>query len=143
MNIKTTYSIVSLVLITARAACGSLRHRDTDNTVTRSGLGTVQSIDEIKKDDKALIGTIAGAVVGGVVGSQIGAGRGKTLGTIAGTAGGAIAGHEIEQHINKDHDYKLTIKMDDGTYQTVVQNTDNGLRSGDRVEVNQGRLVRF
>lgn len=140
MTLKLLTTLFSLFIVTILAACGTTDRRENNNI--SSGYGTIQSIDSAKRDPNNLIGTIAGAVVGGVVGSQIGAGRGKTVATIAGTAGGAVAGHEIQKRTSKSDDVKVSVNMDDGSYQTIVQDSDSGLRVGDRVKIDQGRVTR-
>lgn len=140
MAVKFLAPLFAIFVVTILTACGTTDRRD--NNTGSSGYGTIQSIDSAKKDRNNLIGTIAGAVVGGVVGSQIGAGRGKTVATIAGTAGGAVAGHEIQKRTSKNDDVKVSVKMDDGSYQTINQGSDSGLRVGDRVEIDQGRITR-
>lgn len=122
------------------SACSTTERRETNSAI--AGYGTVQSIDIERRDSNNLIGTIAGAVVGGVVGSQIGQGRGKTLGTIVGTAGGAVAGNQIEKRVKQQDRFKIGVAMDNGGYQTLVDDRDQGLRVGDRVQVDQGRLIR-
>jgi outer membrane lipoprotein SlyB len=141
MNFKKLTMLVGFLITTALGAC-STPDRNEHARVT-TGAGVVDRVEVVKKDSNAVVGTIAGAVIGGVLGSQVGGGRGKTIGTIAGTAGGAIAGHEIQKRINKDEQVKLIIRMNDGSYQTIIQDTDAGVREGDRVQIERGRVVRL
>lgn len=109
------------------------------------GYGVVQSIDLVMQERSGIgAGTIAGAVIGGIVGNQVGGGAGNTAATVLGAAGGAYAGHELEkrnqQQINA---YKFTIRMNDGTYQTVTQTSNPDIRVGDRVQVDNGVARRF
>ncbi|MDO9164679.1 MAG: glycine zipper 2TM domain-containing protein [Rhodoferax sp.] len=115
-----------------------------------AGYGVVQSIELVKPASTGIggtgigAGTIAGAVVGGIVGSQVGQGQGKTAATVIGAAGGAYAGHELEKRSQQQADaYKLTIRMNDGSYQTVTQTTSGGIRVGDRVKVENGVAQRY
>lgn len=110
-----------------------------------SGYGVVQSIELVKQDSGGIgIGTIAGAVVGGVLGSQVGQGRGQTAATIGGAAAGAYAGHELEKRQKQTADaYKFTIRMDNGSYQTLMQSTSANFRVGDRVKIENGVLQRY
>lgn len=112
--------------------------------------GVVQSIDLVRQDNTGIggsgigVGAIAGAVVGGVVGSQVGKGRGNTAATVIGAAGGAYAGHEIEKRNQQQSDaYKLTIRMQDSSYQTVMQSTTGDIRVGDRVQIDNGVARRY
>jgi outer membrane lipoprotein SlyB len=115
-----------------------------------SGYGVVQSIELVKQGDDGIagsgigLGTIAGAVVGGVVGNQVGSGRGNTAATVIGAAGGAYIGHELENRQQQKPDaHKVTIRLEDGSYQAVTQSTNAGLRVGDRVRMENGVLQRY
>lgn len=114
------------------------------------GYGVVQSIELVRQDNAGIggsgvgVGAIAGAVVGGVVGHQIGAGRGNTAATVLGAAGGAYAGHELEKRSQQQSDaYKFTIRMQDGSYQTLTQTQNPDLRVGDRVRIENGVVQRY
>lgn len=114
-----------------------------------SGYGSVQSIELVQQNSNNNssnigLGTLAGAVVGGVVGNQVGAGRGNTVATVAGAAGGAYVGHQLEKGHQQTVDaYKITVRMDDGSYQAQTQNSSNGLRVGDRVRFENGIVQRY
>ncbi len=114
------------------------------------GHGVVQSIELVQHENSGIagssigIGTIAGAVIGGVIGNQVGSGRGNTVATVAGVAGGAYVGHELENRQQQKSDaYKITVRMDDGSYQASMQSTDSGFRVGDRVRFKNGSLQRY
>ncbi|NMG73976.1 glycine zipper 2TM domain-containing protein [Aromatoleum diolicum] len=115
-----------------------------------SGYGVVSSIELMEQDNTGRaggigLGTIAGAVVGGVVGNQVGSGSGNTAATVIGAAGGAYIGHELEnrQQAPRDDAYKVTISMDDGSYQSMIVNTNTSFRVGDRVRIRNGILQRY
>jgi len=114
-----------------------------------TGYGVVQSIELVRQENSGNtgssvgLGTIAGAVVGGIVGNQVGAGRGNTVATVAGAAGGAYVGHELENRKTQTTDaYKITVRMEDGSYQSLIQNSNGNLRVGDRVRVENGAVRR-
>lgn len=118
-----------------------------------SGYGVVHSIDLVQGTTANTgiggsgigIGAIAGAVVGGVLGNQVGGGTGKTVATVAGAAGGAYVGNKIEksQQQKTADAYNITVRMNSGSYQTFTQNTNTGLRVGDRVRIDNGNLQRY
>ena len=114
-----------------------------------SGYGVVQSIEVVRGNNGIAgssvgLGTIAGAVVGGIVGNQIGAGRGNTVATVAGAAGGAYVGHQLENRQQQNPDaYRVTVNMEDGSYQSLMQSTNTDLRVGDRVRVDNGVVQRY
>jgi outer membrane lipoprotein SlyB len=62
--------------------------------------------------------------------------------TVIGAAGGAYVGHELEKRQQQADTYKVTIRMNNGTYQTLMQSTNAGFRVGDRVRIDDGVLRR-
>jgi outer membrane lipoprotein SlyB len=111
-----------------------------------SGYGVVQSIERVQQTNDGIagsgigLGTVAGAVVGGIAGSQVGSGRGSTVATLIGTGGGAYLGHELENRYGRQNEevYRITVRMENGTQQTLIQGTDVSFRVGDRVWVANG-----
>ncbi len=118
---------------------------------TYSGYGVVQSIDLVQQQPSTGIGgtgigvgAIAGAVVGGILGNQVGGGVGNTAATVLGAAGGAYAGNEVEKRNQQQvNAYKFTIRMNDGSYQTLTQSTNADVRVGDRVVIENGSARRY
>lgn len=112
------------------------------------GYGSVYAIDLIRPEQRDGIGigvgAIAGAVIGGLIGNQVGEGNGNTAATVIGAAGGALIGHQIEKANQPQGDqFRLTIRMENGAYQTLIQNTDFvDLRIGDRLHIDEGGAVR-
>jgi outer membrane lipoprotein SlyB len=104
--------------------------------------GTVESIRAVElKGDATGLGAAAGGVTGAVVGNQIGRGHGNTAMTIIGAAGGAFAGNEIEKNMKKHYAYRVTVRMDDGSYRTVSQATAPTVAVGGRVRIANGALI--
>ena len=143
-------SAVILVSLLSLSACNVLDHR-ADNasntrsqTSTYSGIGTVTAVDVVKGDDPGLVGALIGAIGGGVLGSQIGDGRGKTLATIAGTVGGAVAGREVQRRYgSRDNVHKVTVLMENGSYQTIAMDSNPELSVGNRVRIADGHVYRY
>lgn len=88
------------------------------------------------------LGAIAGGVVGGLLGHQVGGGTGKDIATIAGAVGGGYAGHQIEKKVKTAKHYEITVRMDDGSSRTMVQETAPAFAVGDKVKITDGALVR-
>jgi outer membrane lipoprotein SlyB len=133
--------LVSLGLAACSTSPGGYGTSSTgiDSSQVRSGYGTVETVQTVDRNNPGIMGAIGGAVVGGLIGNQIGSGRGNTAATIAGAAGGAIAGREVERRVRSGADlFKIFVRMDDGTYQAVAQETQPALRPGDRVRVENG-----
>lgn len=136
--------------VAALAACGTPSQTvSQDGTPVRStattatGYGVVQAIDVVPRERAGIgLGTAAGAVLGGVLGNQVGGGSGRTAATVAGVAGGALAGRAMEQgRAQQGEVYRVTILMDNGAVQTMVQETPPGLRVGERVRLSNGVIV--
>jgi len=108
-------------------------------------VGTVDRIEVIgKKDPNNIAGTVIGGIIGGLIGHQIGGGTGNTVATIAGAAGGAYAGNQVQSRKRADHEtFRVTVRMDNGSYQTVTQENIMDLRTGDRVRVDGNNISRY
>ena len=104
--------------------------------------GTVERIEVLEVSGQSSGGgAVLGGIVGGVLGNQVGKGDGKKAATVAGAVGGAVAGNAIEKRSVK-HDYRITVRMDDGRRVTVTQPTISAnLREGSVVRVDNGRAV--
>ena len=107
--------------------------------------GTVERIEVVnRKDPNNIFGTVVGGIVGGLIGHQIGGGSGQTAATIIGAAGGAYAGNQIQQRQRADHEsFRVTVRFDDGTYQTIEEKNFVDLRTGDRVRVEGNTITRL
>ena len=113
-----------------------------------SGYGYVDSVEVIPASGTTGpgIGAVGGAVVGGVLGNQIGSGSGRAAATVGGAVAGGVIGHQIEKHVKgpaQAAQYRYRVRMDDGSYQTYAQDFDAGVRAGDRVRVDNGRVYRL
>lgn len=155
-------SVIALAAVLTLGACantyppantsssGSAYPQSTPSSRVYSEYGVVQSIDLVRADNAGIagsgigVGAIAGAVVGGIVGNQVGGGSGKTAATVLGAAGGAYAGHELEKRNQTQSDgYRFTIRLQDGSYQTVTQSSNADIRVGDRVRIDNGVARRY
>lgn len=105
--------------------------------------GTVDSVRIIEQAGEASgVGMIAGGLLGGLLGHQVGHGSGNTAATIIGAAGGVYAGHQVEKGMKKGARYDIGVRMSDGTLRTVTYDTDPGFKTGDKVRIVDGKLVR-
>ena len=105
--------------------------------------GTVSAITPITQQGEGTgLGAIAGGILGGVIGNQIGGGSGKDVARIAGIAGGAYAGHQVEKSQRTHTAYEITVRYDnDGTTQRFQENAQPIWQVGDKVRVENGRIV--
>lgn len=115
----------------------------TTTTSSATGYGVIQAIDVVPREQAGIgVGTVAGAVVGGVLGSQVGSGTGRTAATVAGVAGGALAGRELEKSARgADQIYRVAVRMDNGSVQTLMQDVPPGVQVGERVRLDNGVIV--
>jgi len=103
--------------------------------------GTVESIREIEKPGQAGgVGAVAGGLLGGLLGNQMGNGRGRDVMTVVGAVGGAVAGHQVEKNVKKAKTYEITVRFEDGTTQTIAQETTPAWRTGDKVRFVNNQL---
>lgn len=146
-------SVMALAAVLALGACADMNTSNSANTYPQptnssrvyTEYGVVQSIDLVRQGGSGVGGgAILGAVVGGILGNQVGGGDGKTAATVIGAAGGAYAGNELEKRNQQKVDaFKLTIRMRDGSYQTLTQTSNADIRVGDRVRVENGVAQRY
>jgi outer membrane lipoprotein SlyB len=151
----TVFGVIALL---ALGGCETMGGPSSPGSATQgsaySGFGVVHSIELVQQAAAGStgiggsgvgVGTVAGAVVGGVLGHQVGSGRGQTIATVAGAAGGAYVGHQIEsgQKQQSADAYRFTVRMDSGSFQTLMQDTNAGLRVGDRVRIDNGVMQRY
>jgi len=109
-------------------------------TPTCRECGTVESVREVvvQPTQGPGVGAVAGGVLGGVLGHQMGSGRGNDAATVLGAIGGAVAGHQIEKSKRRTVHYETTVRMDDGTIQTITAEYSPAWRGGERVKVTNG-----
>ena len=107
--------------------------------------GTVERMEIIRSgDSNNVVGTIIGGIIGGVIGHQIGNGNGQTAATVVGAAGGAYVGNQVEQRRRTANEtFRVTVRMDNGSYQTITENNISDLRTGDRVRIDGNGLSRY
>jgi outer membrane lipoprotein SlyB len=106
--------------------------------------GVVDRIEVVNKgDSNNIAGTVIGGIIGGLIGHQIGGGTGNTVATIAGAAGGAYAGNQIQKRSRAANEtFRVTVRMDDGSWQTITQDNITDLQPGDRVRLEGDRIYR-
>lgn len=126
-----------------QAASGSTsRPNRLASSANCANCGTVDAIRSIElRGDASGVGAVAGGLTGAVVGNQMGRGNGNTAMTILGAAGGAFAGNEIEKNMKKHYTYRVTVRMDDGSFRTVSSSAPPAVSIGDKVRVVNGAVV--
>ena len=134
MKTKTMLALTTALLLGLSAPAALAACKDC---------GTVTDVKTIKqKGEGSGVGAVAGGVIGGVLGHQVGSGRGNDAATVAGAVGGALVGNELEKRRDGDEQYRVVVQFRDGREATFMQDSLNGVRVGDRVRVDGGRLYR-
>ena len=117
-----------------------------NNTNVSSGYGTIDSIQAVRSGSGTSGGgAVVGGLVGALVGNQIGSGSGRTAATIAGAVGGAALGNNVEanRNVGGQNMYQINIRLDNGEYRSVTQDSVYDLRVGNRVRMVDGRVYRY
>jgi len=146
---KTTQTVAALMIAASALITGcSSTPIDSTNYSTASSDSTHGVIDSIQivRIDPATsgVGAVTGGLVGALVGNQVGSGSGRTAATAAGAVGGALAGNAVERNRNQPYDaYQITVRLDNGEYRTVNQDSVYDLRVGNRVRMVDGRVYRY
>ena len=148
---RARYVVLAAVAVTA-AACGSdpAYYGDRDPYYGRpyyaadyADRGRVVAIDVVRGPGHSTgAGAVVGGILGGVLGHQVGSGRGNDAATVAGAVGGAVVGNEVEKRRGEGDLYRIVVRFGDGREATFEQDSLYGIRVGDRVRVDGGRVVR-
>ncbi len=144
---KTVNIVIAAFLATATLISGCANSDSYRSSNSSSGYdveyGVIESIDRDRGNSgKIGAGTVVGGVLGGVLGHQVGGGTGKDVATVAGVVGGAVVGHEMEKNNSQNDAYRVRVQLENGQYQTVIQENVSDLRVGDRVRIKDGRVSR-
>jgi outer membrane lipoprotein SlyB len=136
----------------AAAACGSDpvyydQPRYSSPSYSRADdhadVGRVVAIDLVGGSGRSTgAGAVVGGIVGGVLGHQVGSGRGNDAATVAGAVGGAVVGNEVEKRRNDGERYRVVVRFPGGREAAFEQDSLDGIRVGDRVRVDAGRVFR-
>ncbi len=109
------------------------------------GYGTIESIEVVRGPGRTSgAGAIVGGLVGALAGNPVGSGNGRTAATVAGGVAGAAIGNNVEANRNDGHDvYQINVRLDNGEYRTITQDSVYDLRVGNRVRMVDGRVYRY
>jgi outer membrane lipoprotein SlyB len=152
---KSTHTIAAALLASAALLSGCASNQSTpynnsgaynNPSSTSMGYGTIDSIQVTRGPGHASgTGAVVGGLVGALVGNQVGSGSGRAAATVAGAVGGAAIGNSVESRnaSNGQDMYQIGIRLDNGDYRTIVQDSVYDLRVGNRVRVVDGRAYRY
>ena len=151
---KSTHTIAALVIASTAilSGCASTSSQPNNNGAYNNsssasmGYGTIDSIQVTRGAAQTSGGgAVVGGLVGALVGSQVGSGSGRTAATVAGAVGGAVVGNNVESNRNANAQdmYQINVRLDNGDYRTIVQDSVYDLRVGNRVRLVDGRVYRY
>ncbi|MDC8758547.1 glycine zipper 2TM domain-containing protein [Janthinobacterium fluminis] len=148
--------LVALIALAALTGCASNYQQPYANQSNQyyeppvqqnqARYGAIDSIQVVRPNSgNSGAGAVVGGVAGAVLGNQVGGGSGRKVATILGAIGGAMVGHNVEQNQNAQvpNSYQIHVRLDNGDGVTVVQDSLDGLRMGNRVQVVNGRAYRY
>ncbi len=130
MKLSIKYIVVAASLLISSSVVAQTWQQDCKRC------GRITQIEKVHDGKSGLGGAVIGGIAGGLIGNQVGSGDGKKLATVAGVAGGAYAGKEIAE---RNMEYKIKVKMQDGRIETVRQELLRNLKVGDIVRVKDGK----
>ncbi|ORU94189.1 MAG: hypothetical protein A6F70_07895 [Cycloclasticus sp. symbiont of Bathymodiolus heckerae] len=99
---------------------------------------TIIDVQAVTIDSEGnFVGKIAGGLIGGIAGSSVGAGRGSSAAAVAGAVIGGIVGKKADELYNKANGVQITVQMDNGQVQSIVQEVNPNVifRKGDHVRI--------
>jgi outer membrane lipoprotein SlyB len=118
-------------------------------TATQPGYGyqfgvidSIQAVQGTAQNNGIGVGTVVGGVVGGLLGNQVGGGSGRKAATVAGVIGGAMVGNQMERNTQAHNAYQVGVRLDNGSYRTVLQDSVGDLYVGSRVRIENDRIYR-
>jgi len=117
-----------------------------DTASVSAGYGTIESIQVTNAQARTSgAGAVVGGLVGALAGNQVGSGGGRTAATVAGGVAGAAIGNNVERNRSTDGQqmYAVNVRLDNGEYRTIVQDSVYDLRVGNRVRVVDGHVYRY
>lgn len=147
---NTAHSLAALIIGTSLlAGCASRQsgaptYPTPDSRTAAATYGTIDSIQVAQSAGTSGAGAVAGGLVGALLGNQVGSGGGRTAATVAGAVGGAVVGNEVEKRGEQAKPaYQINVRLDNGDYRNIVQDSIYDLRAGNRVRVIDGRVYRY
>jgi len=105
--------------------------------------GVVESVKQVEqKAGTALAGPILGGIAGAVLGHQVGSGNGRAVATVVGAGAGVLGGKVIEDKVRATRHWETTVRLDDGSTQTVSSEAQPAWHAGERVRVLDGQILK-
>lgn len=150
MKSNATLAALMLAATAVLSGCantGPSQNNGYNNGYSQPESATYGTIDSIQAVQGASQTSGAGAVVGGIagalLGNTIGSGSGRTAATVAGAVAGGVVGNQVEGRQQHAQNYQINVRLDNGQFRSVVQDSIYDLNPGNRVRVIDGRVYRY
>ena len=136
---KVAMLVAAAVASLAMVACAPAQRGD--GAANDRQLGVVDGVDFVPHSAPATqtASTVGAAATGAA--QPIARRPDNSVATTRGVIGGPLVNNEIDRRSRRpEEDYRLGIRVDDGSYRTVILAEDPGLRVGDAVVVANDRI---
>jgi outer membrane lipoprotein SlyB len=143
MSVSKLWYTAMAALLLAFAGCSDNPYRAAGADYPSANTIAYGTVDSIEVGGPARsgpgLGAAVGAIAGGVLGNQIGHGTGRAAATVGGAVAGGVVGNEAEKRMGGEtQGYRIRVRLDNGTTQLITQSSDEGLRVGQRVRIDNG-----
>ncbi|WP_330926422.1 hypothetical protein [Candidatus Sororendozoicomonas aggregata] len=140
-------SVLMIVSGCTKDLFGTTYSQDEARQIQKVQFGTIEEVRPVKLEgEQGGVGALAGGAIGGIAaGSNIGGGSGSSIASIIGAVAGGIVGNMAEKKLTEKQGVELTVKLDNGSKVSVVQQADPNevFVKGNRVKVlSQGSTSR-
>ncbi|WP_308922274.1 glycine zipper 2TM domain-containing protein [Janthinobacterium sp. J1-1] len=145
---KTNATLAALMLAATAVLSGCASTAPSQNyngsQPESATYGTIDSIQAVQgRAQTSGAGAVVGGIAGALLGSNIGSGSGRTAATVAGAVAGGVVGNQVEGRQQQAQNYQINVRLDNGQYRNVVQDSIYDLNPGNRVRVIDGRVYRY
>lgn len=125
-----TAQVVIVAFFTVAALMNGCANTDSRSASSSSSSSTVYGVIDAIETVHRMVGSgiDAGTVIGGAAG---------------GVAGDTMADHETEKKNRQQDTYHVRVRLDNGDYQTLTQQSIAGLRVGDRIRIENDHVSRY
>jgi len=146
MKRSTTLAAAVFAGVAVLSGCASnTQPQQVSYAQAEDSYGVIDSIQVVQgRSGTTGAGAVTGGLVGALLGNQVGSGSGRTAATVAGAAAGALVGNNVENNRNQaSQQYQISVRMNNGDYRIINQDSIYDLRVGDRVRLTDGRVYRY
>lgn len=103
----------------------------------------VDAVREVEQPgENPIAGPVVGGIAGAVLGHQIGSGTGRTIATAVGAGAGILAGKVIGKKVRSTKHWETTVRLDDGSTQTIKSESQPAWHAGEHVRVVDGQVLK-